>query len=70
MLLRHEFGSITRAADALGVSRVTLWRFIRNTPERLMALALHSTNDTFTSQLIAEINHLMQMQGRERGGQC
>jgi len=70
MLLRQEFGTATRAAKALGVSYPTLWRYIRTKPERLMALILHSTNDTFTVQLVTELNRLVQMNGREQGGQC
>lgn len=70
MLLRHEFGTATKAAEAMGVTYVTLWRYLRTKPERLMALALHSTSETFTSQLVAEINYLSQITDREGGGQC
>jgi hypothetical protein len=70
MLLRHEFGSVTKAAQLLEVSRVTLWRWMRESPERFMELILHSPSDTFTVQLVAELNHLIQLHKRERGGQC
>jgi len=70
MLLRHEFGSVTKAAQLLEVSRVTMWRWMQSKPERLMELILHSSSDTFTTQLITELNHLIQVHKRERGGQC
>ena len=70
MLLRNEYGSVTKAAQLLEVSRVTLWRWMRDKPERLMELILHSPSDTFTVQLVAELNHLIQLHKRERGGQC
>ena len=35
-----------------------------------MELVLYASSDTFTAQLITELNHLIQVHKRERGGQC
>ena len=58
-----------KAADLLGITYPTLYRWLTQRPERLLELTLHGSPE-FNAKLLEQINHLIQIEGRERGGQC
>jgi hypothetical protein len=69
LLIQSEFGSAMKAADLLGIAYPTLYRWLTQRPERLLELTLHGGTE-FNAQLLEQINRLIQIEGRERGGQC
>jgi hypothetical protein len=69
LLIQSEFGSATHAAELLGITYTTLYRWLTQRPERLLELTLHGGTE-FNTQLLEQINRLIQIEGRERGGQC
>lgn len=69
LLIQSEFGSAMKAADLLGITYTTLYRWLTQRPERLLELTLHGGAE-FNAQLLEQINRLIQIEGRERGGTC